>query len=226
MREFIKKEIDSKLITLYKSGSDPSPAIYVHMSEYSENELLDECEKLSCPSFDLVTVSNIRWDEELSPWKTPPIVSKEDNFTGEADDYCRFLTRQVLLFAEQNLGSPSFRVIAGYSMGGLFALYAPFITDVFSRAVSVSGSAWYPDFVSYTEAHDFPKAPDSIYLSLGNKESRTRNQYLSKTEDCTQRLLEIYQSRGINSVFELNEGNHFRDECLRMAKGIKWILNN
>lgn len=30
---------------------------------------------------------------------------------------------------------PPLRIIAGYSMGGLFALYAPYVTDAFLRAV-------------------------------------------------------------------------------------------
>lgn len=74
---------------------------------------------------------------------------------------------------------PEYRVIAGYSMGGLFALYAPYVTDLFSSAVSASGSVWYPEFVSYVKSHDFLKKPNTIYLSLGNQESRTRNPFLS-----------------------------------------------
>ena len=37
---------------------------------------------------------------------------------------------------------------------------------------------------------------------------------------------EIYEhiSKNINSKYEENEGNHFKEATLRMAKGIKWII--
>ena len=34
----------------------------------------------------------------------------------------------------------------------------------------------------------------------------------------------IYHSQGIKTIYEENEGNHFYEPDLRMAKGIKWIL--
>lgn len=112
----------------------------------------------------------------------------------------------------------------GIIIKGLFALYAPYVTDLFSSVVSASGSVWYPEFISYVRAHDFLKKPDAIYLSLGDQESRTRNPFLRQTEDCTKELLSIYQSKGIDSVFELNPGNHYKDADYRLAKGITWIL--
>ena len=130
----------------------------------------------------------------------------------------------IISVVEETINAPTFRVIAGYSMGGLFALYAPYITDLFSRVVSASGSVWYPDFVSYVRENNFLRKPDAIYLSLGDRESQTKNRFLSQTEDRTKELFSIYQSRQINSIFELNPGNHFTDAPYRLAKGIAWML--
>ena len=66
--------------------------------------------------------------------------------------------------------------------------------------------------------------PDKIYFSLGDKESKVRNQILAKVEDNTIELERIYKEKGINTIYEVNSGNHFTDGSMRMAKGIKWIL--
>lgn len=37
-------------------------------------------------------------------------------------------------------------------------------------------------------------------------------------------LEKIYNNKRIETIYEVNEGNHFKDATLRMAKEIKWIL--
>lgn len=224
MKNPVKFEIDGKHITVFENENESVPIVYANMYSEAELEILHECEKLGCKPFHFVSVTGLRWDEELSPWQHEPVVSKSNHFTGEAEQYARCLTEQIIPYAEDSLKKPRFRIIAGYSMGGLFALYAPYITGAFSKAVSASGSVWYPGFVEYVKVHDFLHAPDAIYLSLGDKESRTKNQYLNRTENCMRELCSIYQSKGIDSVFELNQGNHFRDVPYRLAKGITWLL--
>ena len=224
MKKPVRFETDGKKITVFENENENVPVVYANMYSEAELDVLCECEKLVCKPFHLVSVKGLRWDEELSPWQHGPVVSQSDHFTGEAEQYTRFLTEKIIPSAEEILPKPRFRVIAGYSMGGLFALYAPYITEAFSRAVSASGSLWYPGFVEYVKTHDFLQAPDAIYLSLGDKESRTKNQYLSRTENCMKELYSIYQSKGIDSIYELNRGNHFRDVPYRLAKGIAWVL--
>ena len=111
-------------------------------------------------------------------------------------------------------------------MAGLYALYAPYITDIFSKSVCASGSVWYEGFVEFTEKNDFIRCPDSIYLSLGDMESRTKNPVLSQTEGCMDRLYHSYSQLGIPMIFEMNKGNHYKNAVLRLAKGIAWSLRN
>ncbi len=224
MKEMEKTVIDGKQVALYRNGRDGVPVVYASMYAEAGEAVLRQCEKLGCGPFHLVSVTGLRWDEELSPWAHDPVVSADDHFTGEADRYARCLEEQVVPFIEERVGTPPRRVIAGYSMGGLFALYAPYVTELFSDAVSASGSVWYPDFVPYVKAHSFLRKPDAIYLSLGDLESRTKNQYLSQTETCMRELRDAYQSDGIASILEMNPGNHYKDADLRLAKGIAWVM--
>ena len=63
-----------------------------------------------------------------------------------------------------------------------------------------------------------------MYLSLGNKESKTNNKVLQTVEKNTVRIGKILNKIEIKTLYEQNEGNHFQDADLRIAKGIKWIL--
>ena len=227
MKKPVITTIDGKQITVFISEAKNAP--FVYSNTYMENgaSVIKACEKLNCKPFHLVSISKLRWDEEMSPWMHTPVVTKNDHFTGEADRYMRCLTEQIIPYAEQMIQETvKFRVIAGYSMSGLFALYAPYITDCFSALVSASGSVWYPEFVSFAQKNCFLRKPDTIYLSLGDLESRTRNTYLSQTENCMKNLLSLYQRQEIPSVFELNHGNHYKDADIRLAKGIAWTLQH
>ncbi len=106
--------------------------------------------------------------------------------------------------------------------GGLFAIYSGYKTDIFRKIVSASGSMWYPNFAEFVKENKVSENVDKVYLSLGNKEKHSKNTLLKTVEDKTK---EIYDSLGnINKVYEENEGNHFQDGALRVAKGIKWIM--
>ena len=117
-------------------------------------------------------------------------------------------------------GSPPRTCIAGYSLAGLFALYAMYRCDAFDRAASISGSLWYPHFREFAAEHEMPRRPDRIYLSLGDKEKKTRHPLLKTVQDNTEALAKHYRQLGIEVTFELNPGNHFEAVDFRSAKGI------
>lgn len=226
MRERIQTETDGKTVTLYRHAEDGAPTVYANLYADTGEALFTQCERLGCQPFHLAAVTGLRWDEELSPWAHDPVVSRNDRFTGEADAYVRCLEEKVVPMVEERLPLSTYRVLAGYSMGGLFALYAPYVTELFSASVAASGSVWYPGFLDYAKARDFRRKPDAVYLSLGDLESRTRNPWFRRTEPCMRELRAVYQSKAIETVFELNPGNHAKDATARLAKGIAWALEH
>jgi len=211
-------------VRIYETDTD-APIVYSLDFEEDGEALLSECTALKCPSFQLVTISQLHWDEELSPWPAPSIVSKDDHFTGEADVLLRVLTEEIVPQAEAQLKyQPTFRILSGYSMAGLFALYAAYRTPLFSHIMSASGSFWFPDFLTFAENHAPSPTIQRAYFSIGDKESKTRNPYMQKTEANTRRLATLLQTKGVETCFELNAGNHFKETTLRQAKGIHWLL--
>ena len=68
------------------------------------------------------------------------------------------------------------------------------------------------------------RPPGKVYLSLGDREAKTKNKLLRTVQDNTESLAGHYQSLGLSVIWELNPGNHFQDAARRSAKGILAIL--
>ena len=130
----------------------------------------------------------------------------------------------VILWLNVYAGIAAFLGIAGYSLAGLFALYAAYRCAAFDRIASISGSLWFPDFMEYALSHEMPKRPEKLYLSLGDREACTKNSLLKTVQTNTETLAGHYRDLGCAVTWELNPGNHFRDAALRSAKGIRSIL--
>ena len=113
-------------------------------------------------------------------------------------------------------------MLAGYSLGGLFALWAAYRTESFDGICAVSPSLWVRGWDAYAEGR-VPCA-DAVYLSLGDKEERARNVRMAAVGDCVRRQASrlTRQLAEGKTVFEWNRGGHFDDEPGRMARGLAW----
>lgn len=222
--------IENKKIQVWPSKAANQPVIYFNtFSEEGEQvlSLLKDSSDMTRKNHDftLAAVSNLDWDHDMSPWDIPPIFKGDTPCTGSADDYLNLLTRKILPETEKHIkGSIAWRGLAGYSLAGLFAVYAMYQTEAFTRIASISGSLWFPGIIEYIHTHEFKQKPDCIYLSLGNKEAKTQNSYLKSVIQNTEEIYKSYQKQGINTTFVLNPGNHFKDTAERSAKGIKWMM--
>ena len=205
--------------------SNNIPLVILHTFQGEGKEVFDKCAEIGCENFALAAIGNLNWNHDLSPWPAPSIGNNKYGFGG-ADEYIKKLTNEIMPEIRAELSfKPEFTAIAGYSLAGLFALYAAYRTDIFSRIASVSGSLWFPGFTEFAETNKFVKKPDLIYLSLGEAEAKTRDKNLAPVRKNTEKLAEIYKSQNIPTVFELNPGNHFTETILRTAKGIKSLLD-
>ena len=72
------------------------------------------------------------WNDALSPWKSPAVWGKQ-GFGGNAGDTLRFLTEQVVPTLKQQFNLPENVkiILGGYSLAGLFALWASTQTNLF-----------------------------------------------------------------------------------------------
>lgn len=218
--------IEQKRVDVFASAAPNRPVIYLNTYGHEGKQVSQCLQETCCPDFSLVAVSNLEWDHDMAPWDIPPISEKDTPCTGGADDYLKLLLNQILPEAEKALsGIPSWRGIAGYSLAGLFAVHSIYQTDVFSRVASMSGSLWFPGIKDYIVSHTPLKKPDCMYFSLGDRECHTRNKFLKCVQQNTEAIETFYHKQGIDTTFQLNPGNHFKDGVLRTAAGLQWILN-
>lgn len=207
---------------MLEEGED-LPVIYCIAQE--DQEFLKECEALSCNKFHLVLIENVDWNKNLSPWAAESVVTKNDGFTGQASEFLNWILSNVVPLVEQELeGESHLSYIAGYSMAGLYALWSLYQTAFFHGAVCASGSLWFPEFEEFATLNELKLNPNHIYLSLGDRESFGRNPYLKKTETVYHHIADSLMSKGHQVFFEMNQGNHFQDVDLRLAKGITWMM--
>lgn len=217
-------KIAGKEVKIFPAEHKNAPLVLLHTVQ-GEGESVYRLALEDAPrDFSFAAIGDLVWDDEMSPWEIPPIAKGDAPCTGGAEAYLGTLTEMILPEILHHVPSPSFTALAGYSLAGLFAVYAMYRTDAFARTASASGSFWYPRFLDYVREHKMKRQPEYMYFSLGNKEARTKNEILRSVEENTRWLEKRYRAAGIRTIYEENQGNHFQNANERMAKGIRWIL--
>lgn len=182
-------------------------------------------EKMAGEDFLLAAFEIRNWNQELSPWEAPPVWGTE-TFGNGAPETLDFILRDLLpeLKRRFSLSSEIPVILGGYSLAGLFSLWAAYQTDVFSGIAAVSPSVWFPGWMKYALSH--PLKTSRIYLSLGDKEERTRNQIMKTVGDNLRELHHHYstQTRTLSCTLEWNPGGHFQDPEGRTARGFEWSI--
>ena len=165
------------------------------------------------------------WNDALSPWKSPAVWGKQ-GFGGKAADTLRFLTEQVIPTLKWQLDLPENVkiILGGYSLAGLFALWASTQTDLFYGVAAASPSVWFPGWMEFEQQH--PIQAQRIYLSLGDREERTRNATMAAVGENIRALHRELAERRKSCVLEWNIGGHFKDTDLRTAKAFGWVMED
>ena len=163
----------------------------------------------------LIAIPVSDWNTDLSPWEAPAVFGNEA-FGGGAQKTLEELSGRVgAIRAEAAADAKLY--LGGYSLAGLFALWAGTKMDAFEGIAAASPSVWFPGFTDNLKAH--PVRAERVYLSLGDKEERTRHPVMRTVGDAIRETEEILKQQGIETELEWNPGNHFKEPDLRMAKG-------
>ena len=93
-------------VCIYHLVKGTAPLVY--SIDYHENGqlLLEACKQVACEGFNLVTISGLHWNQELSPWAVETVVSKDDRFTGGAPELLPLLTDEIVPQVEALLDAP------------------------------------------------------------------------------------------------------------------------
>ena len=203
------------------------PVVYIHSFRGNGEDVWQACREMpGCPPVVLVSVNNPGGglDDELSPWPAPAVWKGQAPYKGQAAAHLKWMTEECMPEVEVRLRAmgilQQIPMIAGYSLAGLFALWAGWTSGEFTRAASASGSLWYPGFTDFIRDNAPTGHIGKVCISLGDRESHTRHPLMSQVDTCTAAVVDAVKTRGIDTVFEWNPGNHFDHPERRMARAI------
>ena len=214
--------LEERRVTLYRHA-DPQILFLQPVDEHDEG-LLDRQLTLmeSAPlPFALAAFSILDWNKELSPWEAPPVFGKTP-FGGGAGETLAFLTERLLPELREVCApeKESALCLGGYSLAGLFALWAGTQTALFTGLAAASPSVWFPGWLDYVRAN--PILAPTVYLSLGDREERAKNPVMASVGACIREQYALLQKDHC-ATLEWNPGNHFQQSEERTAKAFLWL---
>lgn len=172
----------------------------------------------------LVAFEVPEWNDDLSPWEAPPAFGKRGFGNGAQQTLDLILNGILPELSTMLQPQPGHDVtLGGYSLAALFSLWCAYQTDAFSAVAAASPSVWFPGWIDYAEGHQpYSRA---VYLSLGDREERTRNAVVSTVGSCIRRQHELLRAQGVPCALEWNAGSHFQDPDSRTARAFLWCVD-
>ena len=207
-------------------GSDSPACILIQPSARHENATLEaEAEKIAANSkvpFVLVTIELEDWIIDLMPWPDRNI-SRDPEAGKHAPDTLDYILLSLIPELEERYGFLPV-ILGGYSLGGLFALWASAQTNRFQAVAAASPSVWIRDWIPFAKQH-VPLA-DQVYLSLGDREEHVKNQAIARVGDCLRAQYALLQEQlgADRCTLVWEPGNHFNENEARMARAFAWCL--
>lgn len=202
---------------LYISGHDPESTERIYRSALA----------LSGRSFALCDIRVADWDKYLTPWAADCRM-KGRSFSGCGREILTDITDMIIpAVRNRTCGDGGEIYIAGYSLAGLFSLWAAYESGEFDGAACCSGSVWYPGWMDYAETRRLSRK-SRIYLSLGNKEEMARHPLMKTVGDNMRRMYDLLSADENSADVQLvwHEGGHFTDVDNRIAEGLSSMTSS
>ena len=191
--------------------------------------------------FAIVFFDCVEWARALMPW-ADDAVSRDAEVGRHAPDTLRLIEHTLLPWLRERFGALPC-IIGGYSLGGLFALWAARNTDAFAAVAAASPSLWVKGWGEYAAAHPIlsPQTTiqnsklitqnselrcSAIHLSLGDREEHCRNQRMKRIGDCVRAEYDLLCKQLSPTAVTLrwHEGGHFGAEAERTAEAFAWCM--
>ena len=217
-----ERNIADHPITIYLPEKEYDTLFYINENDISR--YLEAYSKFNNPDFGIILIQNINWFYDLTPWPAKTVYETGPDFGGHAKDHLDFICSTIIPEIESEFGSPEYRGIMGYSLGGLFSVYSFYETNLFSLCGCLSGSMWYDGFYDGMTQRK-PKADTgSIYFSVGKEEQFTEYVRMKITGQVMQKAVALLNSDDYDAFFEYTDGDHFENIPNKVEKAFNWLM--
>lgn len=174
--------------------------------------------------FAIVFFDTVEWAKALMPWHDEA-VSRDEEVGMHAQDTLVYIEESLIPWLHERFGKLPC-IIGGYSLGGLFALWAARQSAAFCAVAAASPSLWIKGWTDYADNNSLNAR--LAYVSLGDREEHCRNQRMARIGDCVrhEHLTLANQIGSSATTLEWNNGGHFGEEAERTAKAFAWCIEN
>ena len=210
--------------------TDPAEYILLQPSEPDDLSSMDEeaetIKNGTAAPFLLAAVPTRDWFGELSPWPAPAVFGKQA-FLGRGQAFLALLKSTVLpeIYKEMPVKENTPLIVGGYSLAGLFALWAGYEWDKVRSVAAASPSVWFPGWMAYAEKNEIQAR--SVYLSLGDREEKTKNAVMASVGDNIRQMHSMLSALpDMETDLIWNQGNHFQDAPGRTARAFLWAMEH
>lgn len=162
------------------------------------------------------------WAVELMPWADAAVDRRPAVGTGARATLT--LVEEIAAGMRRAYGELPCTV-GGYSLAGLFALWAAYESGAFSAVAAASPSVWVEGWNDFATSRSIRAR--RVFLSLGRREEVSKNKHIARVGDNLRAYYDHLQGElGTESVALFwNEGGHFQDAAPRTARAFAWCAN-
>ena len=174
--------------------------------------------------FAIVFFDTVEWAKALMPWQDEAVSCNEE--VGRyASNTLKYIIESLIPWLHERFGKLPC-IIGGYSLGGLFALWAARQSTAFDAVAAASPSLWIKGWADFADSRSLNA--QLAYVSLGDREEHCRNQRMARIGDCVrhEHLTLANQIGSSATTLEWNSGGHFGNEAERTAKAFAWCIKN
>jgi len=219
-----EKTIGGRPVLGIRTGAAAGPLFLQPIDGTDGTMLREEADALYAllPGADFALYAfQVDWQNDLTPWGAPGVFRGQPPFGDGAERTLDYILHELLPHLADGAGPAPAIFLGGYSLAGLFALWAGSHTDRFAGVCAASPSVWYPGFLDHAAAH--PLKARAAYLSLGDREEHTKNPVMRTVRQALEKERALLAASGVRTTLVTEQGNHFTDAAGRTARGFKWL---
>jgi predicted alpha/beta superfamily hydrolase len=167
----------------YARGNNAYPVLYMTDGERQLGHTVATADFLAregrMPEVIIVGINNTDRTRDLTPTRIEAMIAGAGQrfpvpTSGGADRFLDFIATEVIPYVEKNYRIQPYRVFAGHSFGGLFAMHTFFTRPaLFNGVIAVSPTLTWDNRYVYRRAQEWVKSatdrPVSLVVSVGNE---------------------------------------------------------